>query len=1195
MGAIALAWCFLAAAASPDVPVHPGRANAVTFPAREARFVRFVIHQSVRGQPCIDELEVYGPGGGANLAAASRGAKATASSCLAGYAIHKIAHLNDGRYGNSHSWIAATAGAEWAQIELPRPAKVAKVVFSRDREGRYTDRVPVRLEVRLSPDGRQWTTVRKVATTTAVPPPAPGRSRGAVPPPPPAARTDARRGDLTGPVEPDDLLRYAILAEEHAWVKAFGRADLSPRLVPYNGRVKQYPRHVADDRLPLPPLPAGPKLDGRLDDACWAAASRGTVRVAWPYDYDQGPLVEHAVRAGWKGEELLLAVRTDRLLSAHVAVVTSGDGRGGGAVAWTPEGIVLRPGAAAQRPVPLQAVANATLTCWEIRLPLSLLPQCRTRGIRVGLGMGGKHTHPTGRAVHFAFSPLSVAEVGPSRGGTFRVRVTSAGGQALELTGSAGGLAGGLVLQPGESRVLSVPARSGPIGPEHELTVRQAGRPPYVLGLFRYDPLGRTLRLLGDMIDRLARRGLDVAAERADLGRLRAEHERLLPAASPDRPAERKALFQARRAKRRLFFREPDLAPLGRVLFVKRHAFEPSHNYSVLLDSRYRPGGGVCVLSIPRRGGRLRVDEGEVRRLFDATAGIARNPMAGFDARRIYFAYRPSAAGYYHLMSMASDGGDVRQLTSGPFHDYWPCPLPDGGLAFISTRCRARYLCWRPQAAVLFRMDADGTRLRALSFANLSEWGPSVMTDGRIIWQRSEYIDKGADFSHTLWAIRPDGTAPELIFGNTIIQPNGYANGREVPGTREVCCTLISHFGDLNGPIALLDIAKGRFNPEAITSLTPEVPWPGMWPREECFRDPVPVDRDYVLCSHAPRGQFGLYVIDRFGNREVLHLDPRIGSMCPTLLRPVKRPPVLAGAAADGSVPEGMGQFVLADVYQGIAPAVPRGKVKYVRVAQEVRADLIRLPSGEYQKDHRSFQDWYATPVHKVRGPHGWPSYVAKGTFGLAPVAADGSASFYAPAGKQLYFQALDEDFNELQRMRSVIQLQPGERRGCIGCHEGRQLAPTPRHPSALRREASRLDPPPWGAGPVSFEKVVQPVLDARCARCHHAKHKRKIDLTASLDGDLVPAAYRTLISQGWVHYLDCGWNSGGNAKAAPLTFGTVRSKLWRVLGKGHHGVKLSADEMRRIKCWTDLNCPLWADYIFRPHRRRPADHARRP
>ncbi len=44
------------------------------------------------------------------------------------------------------------------------------------------------------------------------------------------------------------------------------------------------------------------------------------------------------------------------------------------------------------------------------------------------------------------------------------------------------------------------------------------------------------------------------------------------------------------------------------------------------------------------------------------------------------------------------------------------------------------------------------------------------MRDGRILWTRSEYLDKGADFGHTLWAIRPDGTHPELVFGNNTTQ-----------------------------------------------------------------------------------------------------------------------------------------------------------------------------------------------------------------------------------------------------------------------------------------------------------------------------------------------------------------------------------------------------------------------------------------
>jgi hypothetical protein len=404
---------------------------------------------------------------------------------------------------------------------------------------------------------------------------------------------------------------------------------------------------------------------------------------------------------------------------------------------------------------------------------------------------------------------------------------------------------------------------------------------------------------------------------------------------------------------------------------------------------------------------------------------------------------------------------------------------------------------------------------------------------------------------------------------------------------------MISHFGDLNGPIALLDIDKGRFNPEAITSITPEVPWPGYWSTSESFRDPVPIAADYILCSHAPRDRFGLYVIDRYGNREIIYLDETVGSMCPTPYRVVPTPPVLRDSepqAVTSTTAEATewGQFAMADVYQGIDHVVPLGSVKYIRVAQEVRAELLEMPDGTYQHDHTPFMHWYATPVDKIQGPYGWPSYVAKGTWGLAPVEEDGSAHFYAPAGKVLYFQVLDKDFNELQRMRSVVQLQPGERRSCIGCHEDRRQAPLVRPGIALRREPSRLDEPPWGAGPFSYEKAVQPVWDAKCVRCHNAQDEQGIDLTGTLDLDRIPASYKTVIRNGWVHYLPWGYQAGVPSKAEPLTFGSLKSKLWKVLDAGHYDVKLSTEEMRAVKCWTDLNCPLWPDYIFRLNRPGP-------
>jgi hypothetical protein len=144
--------------------------------------------------------------------------------------------------------------------------------------------------------------------------------------------------------------------------------------------------------------------------------------------------------------------------------------------------------------------------------------------------------------------------------------------------------------------------------------------------------------------------------------------------------------------------------------------------------------------------------------------------------------------------------------------------------------------------------------------------------------------------------------------------------------------------------------------------------------------------------------------------------------------------------------------------------------------------------------------------------------------------------------------------------------------------------APPVRQATALRREPAPLEPPPWGAGPFSYERIVQPVWEAKCVSCHDRNDEHGFDLTATCDAEGVPASFRTLITGGWVHYFDYQWQQEHH-KAEPLSFGTLKSKLWQVLDQGHYDVKLTQEEMRRVKYWIDLNCPLWPDYKFRMER----------
>ena len=121
-------------------PVN-SRHNLDTFEPVEARFVRFTIEATNSSQPCIDELEIFS--GGRNLALASLGTRSSCSSSLPGYAIHKLEHINDGKYGNNRSWIANEGGEGWVQLELPSPALIDRIEWSRDREGKFSDRVAI--------------------------------------------------------------------------------------------------------------------------------------------------------------------------------------------------------------------------------------------------------------------------------------------------------------------------------------------------------------------------------------------------------------------------------------------------------------------------------------------------------------------------------------------------------------------------------------------------------------------------------------------------------------------------------------------------------------------------------------------------------------------------------------------------------------------------------------------------------------------------------------------------------------------------------------------------------------------------------------------------------------------------------------------------------------------------------------------
>lgn len=666
-----------------------------------------------------------------------------------------------------------------------------------------------------------------------------------------------------------------------------------------------------------------------------------------------------------------------------------------------------------------------------------------------------------------------------------------------------------------------------------------------------------------------------------------------------------------------------------KLLFVKRHMFQPTHIYTEVSDGPFRGGGGVFVLSPARCDGR-------VTRIFDAGGGIVRDPEISFDGRRVLFSYRPSEEDYYHVHEMNVDGTHLRQITDGPFHDLDPFYLPDGRIGMTSTRCKSRALCFWTRAATLFVMNADGTGIEPLTSNNVNEFTPQLLPDGRILYTRWEYLDKSAIFVQSLWSILPDGARAQQVFGNSLIHPVSLLQARLVPGTKRIACVFGAHNGDSVGPLAVVDPSVGMNSPDAILNFTPECNY-----HAGCFA-PYPMSDRWCLVSYGPGEPFGIYAFridppaesivprrtevalqspqhpDNLGEywasvRGERHLIFRDETYSCVEAMPVEARPVpdrvgssLGPSEQNAQTPQ-EGTLVLVDVYRGLGGAVPRGSVKWLRVVEEMghrdalgRRDYVgAFDEAQFKEKYRlGFMSLYAAPWESGKPA---PSLQAKHVFGTVPVEPDGSAHFCVPAERPVYFQALDGDFNEIQRMRSYVHLKPGERQSCIGCHEHRHTSPPLDQGSlakALGRGPSRIEPPPFGAGPFSYRKLVQPILDAHCAECHSGEEPSGgVDLAARRDARGVPASFATLVRPRTdpdrpplVDFFDNWWGISTTVPvAAPGSFGTAASRLVERIDTLHAGVemteadrariRLDPQERRIVTTWIDLNCPLWDSY----------------
>ncbi|MHC4638559.1 MAG: HzsA-related protein [Planctomycetota bacterium] len=581
--------------------------------------------------------------------------------------------------------------------------------------------------------------------------------------------------------------------------------------------------------------------------------------------------------------------------------------------------------------------------------------------------------------------------------------------------------------------------------------------------------------------------------------------------------------------------------------------------------------------------------------------GSVLHPDLSFDGKRVLFSYCDHSVtldrqnwGWslseqnlrrFFIYEIGIDGSNLRQVTgtandpmfrSGNrrtvlIEDYDPCYLPDGGFAFVSTRCQSFGRCHGSRyvpAFVLYRGNMDGTNIRRISFGEANEWEPSVLHDGRLVYTRWDYINRHDFFYQSLWTIRPDGTGTSHFYGNYTINPCMTSEAQAVPGSRKVITTAMAHHAYTTGSIIMLDPLKGQDGSEPLTRLTPEISFPETegYPYG-CFATPHALSEDLFLAAYckdklAPYGNrqrdnaYSIYLVDTLGGRELIYTDANISCFAPIPIRPRVSPPAVPTFLVDNSEAK-TGTFFVQDVYESTQPIEP-GIIKSLRINKIIVQPTRRKPALSLAGNE-----------------------ILKKIVGTVPVNEDGSVAFEAPSGVPLQLQLLDKNGMAVMTMRSSISLQRGESASCVGCHEQQSYSPLP---TMVRKDMQFHKPkPPAGPryeGGFSFARTVQPVLDRYCIDCHGlGKATEKLSLLGTKDGQFTKSHNALTKVKGMVAIA---YRNLETAYSTPKEYYAHAGKLAGMLLDGHKGrVKLDTESFQRIVDWLDLNAQFYGDYSW--------------
>ncbi len=695
------------------------------------------------------------------------------------------------------------------------------------------------------------------------------------------------------------------------------------------------------------------------------------------------------------------------------------------------------------------------------------------------------------------------------------------------------------------------------------------------------------------------------------------------------------------------------------IVFIKRKPFSSSHYYTDINDGtsadRFVPENGIYIYNVRTRVERPVVTAANL----PGGKGLIGKMSRSFDSKKLVFDFRENPSTGFRVWEVNIDGSALRQITfpasdeiekAGRWHKGWhtddihPAYLQDGRIIFSSSRCEHTILCGGSGGLVaptLHRCDADGSHIEQLSNSPVSEFCPVVLDDGRVMYHRWEYLDKGARVAKSVWSMNPDGTKTQELYGMADDDTTNYMYPQPLPGKiNRFVAVGTCHYpqGGCFGSIMLVDHGMGLRqrgpDPDEPTyvqgdcqypmiNITPDVFVPkrsepgwafktatGKYVMDKegrqghLYANPYPVtDRKFLVSykvnptdhfKNVPNA-YALYLIDTDGHRVPVHADAALSCWHPLPLVARAVPPQIESPRQTQFAEKNQALCIIADVYQGMDGVKP-GEVKWLRINEDV-------PRYWSTTTH-----WAPEPSSSSWKAALWPRV----QWGIVPVETDGSAHFVVPANRNIFFQALDENFREIQRERTYVNYLPGEVRSCSGCH-GQASHTTSEMPTkrlALMRPPSTPAPQPCDSkengGDGRAEQVIhyptdiQPIFDAKCVSCHGAKNPAGgLPLTGELT-EYYNTSYEALAKKKLAgpiisEFQSFGEGDRGNWNGAylpPRSLGCSKSPLVALLtdakdpknAKDNHTKMLTERELAVLCRWVDSNYQFYGSFFGRRH-----------